>query len=184
MTIKSDFLTAQINAVVDILENEVDVDSLIAIYNFYAEENSYSRIFPMEELDDRVSPTESVSETLRMFDENFNLNHDYFIGDYKIASGEGRELVEDEVDYKSLAKYLIEEGDPEDFLEDYEDQLRESFIQASKKSSVANELFEEWEEWLNDNLYDPELRDNEWVDLFDSLWDSFEEYLWAKDANE
>lgn len=184
MTIKSDFLTAQINAVVDILQNEMDDDAIVAIYNHYAESMNYSRIIPMGELDDMVSPTESVSETLRRFDEDFNLNHDYFIGGYKIASGTGRELVKGEVDYESLAKYLIEEGDPEDFLEDYEDQLRESFIQASKKGSVSNDLFEEWEEWLNDNLYDSELRDNEWIDLFDSLWESFEEFLWAKDANE
>lgn len=183
MTIKADFSTAQINTVVDILKDEMNDDAIVAIYNLYAESNNYSRIFPMGELDDMVSPTKSVSETLRRFDEDFNLNHDYFVGGYKIASGEGRELVEDEVDYKTLAEYLIEEGDPEDFLEKHEDQLRESFIKASKKS-VANELFEEWEEWLNDNLYDPELRDNEWVDLFDSLWDSFEEFLWAKDANE
>lgn len=184
MTIKSDFFTAQINAVVDILKDEMNDDAIVAIYNLYAESNNYSRIFPMEELDDMVSPSKSVSEILRMFDEDFNLNHDYFIGGYKIASGTGRELVEDEVDYKTLAEYLIEEGDPEDFLEDYEDQLRESFIQASKKGSVPNDLFEEWEEWLNDNLYDSELRDNEWIDLFDSLWESFEEFLWAKDDNE
>lgn len=183
MTIKSDFSTAQINTVVDILKDEMNDDAIVAIYNLYAERNHYSRILPMGELDEWFSPAETVSETLREFS-NFDLYHDYFIVGCEIVSGKGRELVEDEVDYKSLAKYLIEEGDPEDFLEDYEDQLRESFIQASKKGSVPNELFEEWEEWLNDNLYDPELRSNEWVDLFDSLWDSFEEYLWAKDANE
>lgn len=183
MTIKADFSTAQINTVVDILKDEMNDDAIVAIYNLYAESNNYSHIFPMEELDELFSPVESVSETLRKFS-NFDLYHDYFIVGYEIVSGKGRVLVEDEVDYKTLAEYLIEEGDPEDFLEDYEDQLRESFIQASKKGSVSNDLFEEWEEWLNDNLYDSELRDNEWVDLFDSLWDSFEEYLWAKDANE
>lgn len=183
MTIKADFSTAQINTVVDILENEVNDDTIVDIYNLYAESNNYSRIFSMGELDELFSPAKSVSEILRKFS-NFDLTHDYFIVGYEIVSGKARTLVEDEVDYKTLAKSLIEEGDPEDFLEDYEDQLREAFIQASKKGSVSNDLFKKWEEWLTDNLYDPELRDNEWVDLFDSLWDSFEEYLWAKDANE
>jgi hypothetical protein len=184
MTTELDFLIAQTDTVVDILKHIMDDDTIVAIYNHYAERNRYSRIIPMGELDNVVSPAKSVSEILRMFDRNFSPNHDYFTDVYKIVSGTGRGLVENAVNYKLLAEYLIEEGDPEGFLEKYEDQLRESFILASQKGSVANELFKEWEEWLNDNLYNPELRDNKWVDLFDSLWDSFEEYLWAKDANE
>ncbi len=88
--------------------NDVNSDDIVALWNTFAEKNSYERIFMMSDFDEVIAADRSYHEVKEMLDEEFDESKDYFY----FHSGTGYAVSTDDpfdvVDVGQLADDIIE----------------------------------------------------------------------------
>jgi len=102
-------LTKVRELVVDALESMPD-DNIVVVYNNFAEENNYPRVYPMADLDEIVGNGLTPTQLIQRLDPDFSLEDDYFSYDDNniICSGDGSNMVESQTSLDALADWVVD----------------------------------------------------------------------------
>lgn len=154
-----------------------DDNILLSIFNEWAEVNTESSIYNMDEFNDFAKEEEPL-DLIRSLDNNFDPDDSFFYidgyGEYCSSPNVG-DIIEKVIDYNTLAKFVTEHL----FLV----KRILSFSEISKIEDDMLEAFEEYTErkgeipteWIEANVDPEEVLTNDWADYYNNLLTDFME---------
>lgn len=90
------------------IRNDVNSDDIVALWNTFAEKNSYERIYFMSDFDEIIGSDRSYHEVKEMLDDDFDESHDYFYFHSGTGYATSTNDPFDIVDVKQLADDIVE----------------------------------------------------------------------------